>query len=262
MTVLSRMFADQRRRWLGFTIGIAAVILIYLPLFESASQSGLLGAKLDALPDSLVEALNFTNVSSAAGYAQATIYGLIGMLILVAFAVGSGAWAIAGDEESGALELTMAHGVDRTNLLLQRALALLTMTAVTAVVAGALVAVVSVVSNLDLSATGITAATLALGALGLFFGSIALLVGAVSGRRALALSITGVVAVFAYLCNSILARTSAGGLFEAISPFHWAYGNDPLVNGLSLPGIGLLLGFSVAFVAVALSLFDRRDVGV
>ncbi len=262
MTVLSRMFSDQRRRWLGFTIGISAVILIYLPLFESASQSGLLGAKLDALPDSLVEALNFTDVSSAAGYAQATIYGLIGMLILVAFAVGSGAWAIAGDEESGALELTMAHGVDRTNLLLQRALALLTMTAVTTVIAGALVAVVSVASNLDLSANGITAATLALGALGLFFGSIALLVGAVSGRRALALSITGVVAVFAYLCNSILARTSAGGFFEAISPFHWAYGNDPLVNGVSLPGVGLLLGFSVAFVLVALSLFDRRDVGV
>jgi ABC-2 type transport system permease protein len=129
-------------------------------------------------------------------------------------------------------------------------------------IAGVLVLVVSAAANLDLSTGGIAAATLALGALGLLFGSIALLAGAITGRRALALSVTGAVAVFAYLCNSILAKTSAGAFFEAISPFHWAYGNDPLVNGVSLPGIGLLLGFSVLFVLIALTLFDRRDVGV
>ena len=262
MTVFTRMLTDQRRRWMGFAVGVAAVVLIYLPLYSSVAETDLLGAKLDALPDAVVQALDFTDVNSAEGYAQATIYGLVGMIVVLSFAIGTGAWSIAGDEESGALELTMAHGVDRSSLLRQRAIGLIAMTLIVTGVAGMLVWAVNVGVDLGISFDGVLGASAALAALAVFFGAVSLLVGAFTGRRGLSLGITAVLVVVAYLSNTVLADTSIGGFFEAISPFHWAYGNRPLVNGLDALGLGLLLGLALAFLLIADRAFQARDVGV
>ncbi|SDN65407.1 ABC-type multidrug transport system, ATPase component [Cryobacterium flavum] len=49
--------------------------------------------------------------ATGAGYTQATLFGLIGFLLLSIAATSWGAGALGGDEESGRLELTLAHGV-------------------------------------------------------------------------------------------------------------------------------------------------------
>ncbi len=259
MYVAWRMIFDQRRRLIGFAIGMAALVMVYLPLFESMMETDLLGAKLDALPPALVEALGFESVSTAAGYAQATIYGLVGMVVAVVLAVGAGAWAIAGDEEAGALELTIAHAVGRRSLVGRRAMAIAIMGAVVTGVAGITVAVVDTVWRLGIGGEGIVGATLALTGLVWTFGAIALMVGSITGSRGLALSVTGGVGVFAYLSNTVLADTAAGGLFQAISPFHWAYGERPLVTGVDPGGLARLLVTTLVAVTVATWAFDRRD---
>lgn len=262
MILFARMLVEQRRRWIGFAVGVAAVALIYLPLYNSAVETDLLGAKLDALPDGLVKALDFTDVSTPEGYTQATFYGLTGMVVVLAFVVGTGAWSIAGDEEAGALELTMAHAVDRRQVLIQRAFGMVVMTVLVTGVAGALVWAVNVITELGMTASGVLGATVALAGLGLLFGSMSLLIGAVTGRRALALAVTGVLGFVAYLSNTVLADTSIGGFFEAISPFHWAYGSSPLVNGVDGVGLALLLVMALLCLIVALMAFEKRDVGV
>ncbi len=262
MTLFRRMFFDHRRRWLGFAIGVAAVVFIYLPLYSSAVETDLLGAKLDALPDALVQALDFTDVASPEGYAQATVFGLTGMIVVLVFAIGTGAWSIAGDEESGELELTMAHGIDRADVLRQRATGLLAMTLLVAGVAGLTVWIVNVTAELGITLGGVLGATASLIGLALFFGAVSLLVGAVTGRRAVALAVTAALAFFGYISNTVLADTAVGGFFESISPFHWAYGHTPLVNGFGAGGLALLVGLAALLVAAADQAFDRRDVGV
>ena len=47
---------------------------------------------------------------------------------------------------------------------------------------------------------------------------------------------------------------------ERFSPFFWAYGQSPLGNGFDAPGLALLWGFALAFVAVATFALRRRDI--
>src|SRR3546814_2524257 len=54
-----------------------------------------------------------------------TFFGLIGFLLLTIAAISWGSAAIAGAEESGKLELNLAHGVSRTQYALESALAVL-----------------------------------------------------------------------------------------------------------------------------------------
>jgi ABC-2 type transport system permease protein len=47
-----------------------------------------------------------------------------------------------------------------------------------------------------------------------------------------------------------------------ISPYHWAYGNSPVVNGADWAAAAWLWGLSAALVAIAAVALERRDVGV
>ncbi len=74
--ILSRHLRDGWRGQLGWSLGIAAVIGMYLPLFPSL-QSPELSKLIDSLPAELVNALGFDQIASGAGYTQATFFGLL-----------------------------------------------------------------------------------------------------------------------------------------------------------------------------------------
>ena len=78
--IFSRHLLDGWRGQLGWSLGIAAVIGMYLPLFPSL-QSPELAQLIDSLPAELVSTLGFNQIASGAGYAQATFFGLLGFVL-------------------------------------------------------------------------------------------------------------------------------------------------------------------------------------
>lgn len=44
-----------------------------------------------------------------------------------------------------------------------------------------------------------------------------------------------------------------------LTPNYYYLGGDPLINGMNWAGAGLLAGLTIALVAAAIVLFDRRD---
>src|SRR5664279_3386289 len=89
---------------------------------------------LKAHPAALLEALGYTNVISAAAYVGATIYGLLGPVLVAVLAISHGARSIAGDEEQGTLDLLLAHPVSRVQVAMQRLASLICELAVVGVV--------------------------------------------------------------------------------------------------------------------------------
>jgi len=260
--VLSRWLTDSRRGLVGWSLALTLVVLMYLPLFPSLASSGALQNSVDSLPPDLAEAFGMGQMTDGAGYAQSTVYGLLGMLLLTVAAIGAGSRAVAGDEEHGGLELTLAHAVARRRVVLERAAAIALTVLGLAALVGLVAAAVNAPADLGLSAGGLLGGTLALGALALLHGAVALTVGSATGRRVVALSAAAGVAVLGYLANTLGPRLSWGEAAQAASPFHWAYGADPLRNGPDWSGLGLLVLATVVLTGVAAVALDRRDVGV
>jgi ABC-2 type transport system permease protein len=116
--------------------------------------------------------------------------------------------------------------------------------------------------DMGVSVANVSAASLGLVLLGLFFGMLALAVGAATGRRATALAVAGGAAVGGYVIRGLSETVSWLEPWKWISPFHYYLGSDPLHHGFNLGYLAVLLGASALCAAGALVTFDRRDVRV
>lgn len=260
LPVLRRALRESWRSLLAWTIGFAAVLLLYLPLYPSIGGNGQMQQIINSLPPELVHTLGYDQIGSGPGYTQSTFYGLMGFFLITAVAVTWGASSIAGAEESGRLELDLAHGIGRITNTVEMAVALLVRLLWLGFFAGIVVSVLNGPSELGLSASGIAAATGVFVGLGMFSGSFALLCGAATGRKAFAIAGGAGIAVVGYAFNAIANQTASADWLRVFSPYAWAYHQPPLVGSLSVAGLLALWGSSVLFVAAGAWVLNRRDI--
>jgi ABC-2 type transport system permease protein len=259
---LFRAEFSQSLRSLGaWVIGNAAVIALYLPFYPSIGGSESLLEYFAAFPPDLITIFGLDQMASGAGYTQATYFSLTGFMIFAVASVSWGAAAIAGSEESGELELTLAHGVGRIRVVLERALALVARVAVLAASGVAVIWALNDVSRLSLDLGGVASAATMLVALTTFVGMAALCAGAATGRRSVATAVGAGLAGLAYVLGAV-ARSAGVQWLGAVSPVEWAFGSDPITSGLAWAGLGWLIGGAVLLLVVAAISFRRRDVGM
>lgn len=261
-TVYGKWLRDSRRWLVAWTLAIVVVGCAYAafwPTFEDPEIAKL----LDSYPKALLEAINYTNITTPEGYLTATVYGLVVAVLTAVFAIGAGARLVAGDEEAGTLDLVLAHPVSRPSLALQRMAALAT--AVLAVVTVFWVAMVALSGPADFSGIpvgNLAAMHLHLAAFALLFGSLSFAVGAATGRRAWALGAGAGAAVLAYAASGLLPQLAGLEWTRDWSAFTWLTGSTPLANGVDAGHLATMLGISVVLVALGTLAFRRRDVAV
>jgi ABC-2 type transport system permease protein len=261
LPLFRRTLGDSWRSLIGWSAGVAGALFLYLPLFPSLGGSESQMAKLiSTLPPQLVRTLNYGNITTGAGYTESTFYGLIGFLLITIAAVAWGTAAIAGDEENGSLELTLAHGVSRQQLVLERMLAIAVRLAWLALLSALIVLALNAPSELHLTVANEAATAAAYLGLGLLAATFALAVGALTGRRIYATSAGAGIAVLGYVLNAVGNQTQSLDWLRDISPYGWAFHHTPLTNGADWGGLGLLYGFSILFVIVAVIALRRRDI--
>ncbi|MCL7457749.1 ABC transporter permease subunit [Micromonospora echinofusca] len=253
---------DARRSLFGWTVSIVAVGAMYAS-FWPTMQTPEMTKALEAYPEGLLEAFNYSDLTSAAGYLGSAVYGLLVPLLVAVFAIAAGARAVAGDEEAGTLDLVLAHPVGRTRLVLLRLAAVAVGIVAVAVLLGLAMVALSGPSQFDgIGVGGFAAMTLHLALFGLAFAALAFAVGAATGRRAVALGVSAAVAVLGYLANSVLPQVRGLAWARELSPFHWYLGGSPLLDGVQPVGALLLAGATVALAAVGAVTFARRDIAV
>lgn len=257
--IFSRHLLDGWRGQLGWSLGIAAAIGMYLPLFPSL-QSPELAQLIDSLPAELMSALGFDQIASGAGYTQATFFGLLGFVLAAIASISWGAAFVAGTEETGRLELTLAHAVGRAQYALESAAALVVKMLALGAVAFLLILAINAPAELDLSATNLLAVTLAWVSLGLLSGVAALAFGALTGRRSWAIGAGAGIAVLGYGLDTVGGTNEDLAWLSNLSPYHWAFGSTPLADGFDWGGLGLLWCLTAALIGVTAWALSRRDV--
>jgi len=261
-SVFTKTLWDQRRALLGWTIGITAVGVGYAAFYPAINAPEYV-QMLESFPEGVLDAMGFADIASAAGYVGSTTFGLLGPALVIVMAAAVGGSAIAGDEESGRLDLTLAHPISRWAFIVQRFAALVAaMVLVSAVLAVALMAIAGPAELDSIGPANLAAGSLHLAVLGTVFGALAMAVGAATGRRSLVYAVVAVVAVAGFFGNNLGPSIDALAWLRDVSPFHYYSGGLPLRNGIQFVDIAVLAAASMVLLLLGGLRFDRRDLAV
>jgi ABC-2 type transport system permease protein len=253
--------ARRRRSLLGWAIALATVAGVYVP-FYPAMGGGELQAIVDTLPPDLISAMGYDRIGTPEGYLTSTVFGLLGPALLLVFGIGLGAHTIAGEEETGGLELAASAPVRRDVLLAGRVIAMHTQIAILALVTFGVTALLSRVFDMGVAVSGIGAASVGLNLLVIAFATVTLAAGAISGRRSVAVAVGAGAAVAAFIANALSGIVERGALLERVSPFSWYLAGDPVARGVDIAGFALLGAVTFLAWGSAHTVFRNRDLGV
>lgn len=254
-SIFTQTLKEQRRGLIGWSIALFAVPMVYVPSYSTFSEQNL------DVEGGIYDAMGISDMASAAGYLQSTMFTLIGPLLLLIFAITFAA-RTAAQEESGTLDLLLAQPVSRTKALAQRLAALTVQVAIASAVFGMSIVLGVQAGDLGVPAGNVAAAVAGVGLLALVFGTITLLVGALTGRRGPAIGLAAVVAVASYFANNVAGMSDDTEGLRYASPFHYATGSEPLTSGWDLGYLAVLVAVAIAAAGVALTSFNRRDLAV
>jgi ABC-2 type transport system permease protein len=261
--VALKSLRDIRRSFLWWSLGLVGFVALIVSVYPTVHSNASLEKLSQDYPEALQSFLAFggaVDYSTAAGYLGIELFSLMVPLLLLVAAIGTGAGTIAGEEERGTLELLLANPVSRTKVVLEKTIALVAEIAGLGLVLWLALWVGALLANMDISAGRLAAATLSAVLLALAYGTIAVLLGAATGRRTVAIGLTAAAAVAAYLVNGLAPLVHALEVPQKLSPFyHYAVG-DPLRNGISFTHMAVLVAIAVVATAIAPWLFSRRDV--
>lgn len=264
-TLVRKTLRDYRRALIGWTAGLSAFFLLYLSIYDSIAKNPDFYSEAAAAkyPGALRDLMGgLSDMATGPGYLQVIAYQLLGPLLLIMCAATLGSRAIAGPEESGTLELTITLPIGRRRLVLERFAALALGLLVVAAVTFALIVSLAAAHHMNVPAGHILAAHTGLYLLVLFFGTLALTVGAASGSKALTLAVTGAYAVAGYVIETLGKSVEAISWLRWVSPFHYFLDGRPIYQGWPFGDYLVLLGATAVLLLVAVLSFDRRDVGV
>ncbi len=259
--IAGHTLVQRGRSLLAWTLGLVLITVLQLSVYPSIMSSGdAMQEYVDAWPEALREAFGLADYTTGAGFLNTELFSMMLPLVLIGVALAAGAAATAGEEEQGTLELLLGAPVRRGAVLAGKWVALVAAIAVVSVAFVVTLVVGAPLVDLDVGAGYVLAATLMLALLALLFGGVGLLLGALSGRRAVALGAGFGLAIAAYLLNVLAPLADWLERWQSASPFEWALGDRPLFNGVDLAAAVLIMAVTAAVTAAAFAVFARRDI--
>jgi ABC-2 type transport system permease protein len=244
----------------GWGIGLILFGALYIGIYPE------MGDQMADLADlSIYQAMGM-DLSSFAGFIASVVLQFLPLLLGI-YAITTSTGALAGEEDSGTLELVLAMPLKRWQIVTVKAVAIALVAFLILVIAGlgnglVLEAVRSAVA-VDVTFAQLLGAilngwpiTLAFIMLGLFLGAY------LPNRRTAALTLT-VIFVASFFGNTLAGMVDS---LEFVRPFSLFYYLDTsaavFTAGVAAGDVALLLGVSAVFFALTLLAFQRRNVTV
>lgn len=259
--VFTKALWDRRHSMTWWTIGMVAMTAWLVAVYPIIRDSDAMQSFLDDFPPELMALFGIDPdiYLTGAGYLQAQLFSFIAPIILIAFAIGFGVSATAGEEKSGTMDMLLSLPISRTSLILQKAAAMVLLAAFLSFAIAATLVLLDPVVDLKLSISGIAAVTTGLWLLGLTFGGVAMVIGAFTGSPPTAGGVAGFLAILSWFVTSFASLFGWLEIPSKFSPFSWYLDGLPLLNGFDSGLMWLVIACAATIVAAAL-LFARRNI--
>jgi ABC-2 type transport system permease protein len=249
----------RRRSALAYALGTAAYAALIVALYPSFRDDPALDRFTQGSSATVAALFGASgSLTSPTGWIDANLYGNVVPLILLLIAIGYGAQAIAGQSEDGTLGPLLTLPVTRGSVLTQKVIALAALVLPTAVVV-----MIGVVFGrffgLTIGFGALVGVTIGSLLLALDLGLLAMLIGAVSGSRAVALGFASALALVGYVLSSLAPVVSWLRPARYASLFYYATGAGQLDQ--PHPGYLAVLAVVALLIGAATSVaFARMDV--
>lgn len=261
LPLLAKTWRDRWRGFASWTIGLMLIGIVELYVYPSIRDSAEgMSSLVEAFPEAMQDMFRMSDYTSPAGFLSVEMFSIMVPLVFISVGASWGASATADEEEKGTADLLLTLPVSRTQIVLTKGAATLAALAGIVVAISATIVIGAAVVDMNLPAANIWAASAMSGLLGALYAGIGFLVGALTGRRGIALGAAIALAIAGFLVYSLAPMVDLFDSINPFNPFQWAVGGEPLRAGLDVGYAVALAALAVALFVGALVAFTRRDI--
>lgn len=253
----------RRGAMIGWGLGLCFFPVVYVGLYPSfADQMVNFQEILDL---AIYQALGIS-MASFEGYMASTVTNLVPVILCI-YAVINGTGTLAGEEDSGRLELMVALPIPRWQIVAVKAIALgvALLVILVVVAAGAALTLASISGQIDTAVTALDvfAALLAAWPLAMAVGMLSLFLGTFSPSRRIASMLALVLVLVSYLGSNLAGMVSSLEAIEKLFLFYFYEATaEAFTNGQQPGNVLVLLAVALVAFGLAVFFFQRRDLTV
>jgi ABC-2 type transport system permease protein len=253
----------RRGTIIGWILGLGFFAILYMSFFPALPQE-MLNLNLEEVE--FYRGMGVMSMATFEGYMLSTVYNFLPLLVAI-FGVVIGVGSLAGEEDSGTLELLAALPLSRAQLLLGKAAALaLASFGVMLVVALLVLGVfLGLEDQIDTPITGpdLFWATLSSWLLALVFITLSLFFSAYLPNRLTALAASVVAVMVSFFGNNLAGMVESLEVIQPVLPNYYTARIVRMLSGEVVWNEMLALaGMALVFLVLALLSFQRRNLTI
>jgi len=261
-TVIRYTLRSSRGAIIGWGIGLAALAIMMGSLFDMIASSGdLMEAYVEALPE-FAELFDMASMNTPIGWLDVEYFSFV-PLIIGLFATGAGASLLARDEESGTLDLILAHPVSRTVLFWGRFLANTLVISILLLVSWAsLLLTMTWSENFSIPALDLLLPFTSLFGILMFFMTLSTLFSMLLPARSMASMLAGMLVAASFFITLLSGVVDELAQAADFSPLTYLETTTAIEDGLNLTWFGVIIAIDLVLALLSWQLFQRRDIRV
>ena len=253
---------DHARGVLGWTLGIVAIVVIQLSVYPTIRDSSAGWSSVtESFPEAFKEIFRMTDYTSEAGYLATELLTFVVPFIFIGMGCSWGARVATEDEEKGAADIALGLPISRASYLVTRMASSLAILVTAGTSFFISLAIGARLLDMSISLARFAIAALCLTLLAVIMLGIATALGALTGRRSVALGVSMAIAIALFITYSLAPLVDVLDSTTPFNPMQWTIGSQPLTQGLSVGYSVSILAFSAVFFASSFRMFERRDIG-
>lgn len=261
LTLIIKTFRDHWRSLTGWASVLIFMSCIQLYVYPTIVKTGEgMNQFLDAFPETLKEIFRIQDYTSGPGFLSTELFSMMVPLVLIAVGATWGSSATAEEEEKGTADLLFTLPVTRFRITLGKIVATIIACFLLGVITFINIFVGAPLVDMDLSTTNLLAICFSNFLLGVFFSSVGLIFGVLTGKKSVGLGITTAFAIVSFLFYSLAPLVDTFDYLTPMNPIEWCLGGNQLFDGADYLGYAKLAGTSIIFYSIGIILFNRKDI--
>ena len=252
----------QNQLWLFFAWVASLVILAIsvLALWKPLNNSGALNNLTVGIPEEVAKPMGLVDMSSPGGYLNGNLFAVILPLLISFVGISTISAQFSEAERLGRFELAFSLPIDRKTIALSRLLGILSLLFACSMSVYVTIVVGVLTLDMDVSIGNLTSACLGLFLLGVLHASLGYFAYGVRGEKGAVLGASYMLLIVGYFLYSIVPVVPKFGDVNFSSPWYWALGEDAILTGINLAGVGALILLSFTLIGVGSWALTRRDI--
>lgn len=265
-TIIIKELRERKFSLIAYCLASLGFLWLYISLFPSMhAQSETLNKLYDSLPKGFSDAFGFDSnfLATIHGFLAGEFYSLTWQLLVIIFMVSRAGSSFAGEIERGTIGTLLAQPISRTKLFFAKYSASVIALLVFIVVSVLLAIPISMLYNIDVWSRNFLALSFVSFLFAMAVYSFTLFLSAISSERSKVYGVLGGLLFIMYVLNIVSGMRVSFKNLQYASIFHYFKPSEILVyNRLNWIDIGVFASITLIFSALALFVFNKRDISI